>query len=1458
MAGYDPQTYSGLIGIFAGANISTYLLSFAANPDALSSFDDYQIVMGNDKDSLTTSVSYKLNLRGPSFAVQTFCSTSLVATHLASQSLLNGECDIALAGGVSVRVPTRVGYIYNDGGMESPDGHCRTFDAQAQGTLFGDGAGIVVLKRLSEALEDGDPICAVIKGSAINNDGSLKVSYTAPSVVGQTEVVAMALTSAAVDAETISYVEAHGTATELGDPIEMASLTKAFRSQTDKTGYCAIGSVKTNFGHLDRAAGISGLIKTILSLQHSELPPSLHYQSPNPEIDFEHSPFYVNTHLSPWKQGATPRRAGINSLGMGGTNAHVVLEEAPPPSPSGPAKPYRLLLLSARTPTALEKSRLNLLTYLQQHKEAHLDDIAYTLQVGRHRFDHRMMLMGTSREQVITALETYDTAQVLHHFDQHADRPVVFLFPGVGEQYPGMARDLYQHEALFRQILDTCCSSLLEQHGLDLRAALQLNLPIAHDSPDLAAPPSSRPDLRALLAQPPQPSTSAHPFSHTLLAQPAIFVLEYALARLFHSWGIHPHALLGYSLGEYVAACFSGVLSLDDALSLVVQRARLIAQLPPGAMLAVMLSPEQITPYLSDDLSLAALNSPHTCVLAGTPQAIRLLEQHLLRDEIVFRRIEASHPFHSHLLHPVREPLERIIASLSLQAPQIPYLSNVTGTWITAQEVAEPSYWGKHLCQTVRWSQGVQTLLHEGEQIFLEVGPGQSLGSFVRQHPDCSREQMSWILPTLPAAHEKLSASQVLLTSLGKLWLAGGSIDWQRVASGQQRKRVVLPTYPFEHQRYWHEGTTHTVRTFGAPDTTPEITLEQLKREEIAQWFYLPSWKQSMPSSPSSLAVALEERHCWLIFIDNYGIGDSLAQRLTQNNQEVITVAPGNQFYRLHTASYTINPTVPADYEALLKESVKQGKTPEKIIHLWDVAVPPSSQQINALSAALEQGFFSLLYLAQAAGNVGVNACQIAVISRDIHDVLGNETLQPEKATLLGPCKVIPLEYPNFTCRNIDLSTNDITGAYEGVINQLFAELCKASPDSIVALRNQRRWVQTFEPISLPQEKISGLREKGVYLITGGLGGIGIAMAGHLVHTVHARLALLSRSELPPEEQWPELLASQGTTTNTGRKIHQLQQLKDAGAEILVLSADVSDERQMRTALEQVFSRFGAIHGVIHAAGVPGIGLMQTKTPEMIQNTLASKVQGTLVLDHLLEEYALDFLIVYSSITSITGGGPGQVDYCAANAFLDAFAHRNALRHGRTLAINWGEWKWNAWEAGLSGYDPQVQDFFRKSRERFGINFDEGFTALNDALSCPLSQVIVSTQHFPTIVELSKDFSISMLAQKERRSRQSEARHTRPPLANSYIAPTTPLEQRIAEVWEEFLGIEQIGIHDNFFEMGGHSLIGTQIILRLRQIFSTNISAATLFESPTIAELATAIEIVLIDEIELLDESQVQ
>jgi len=624
--------------------------------------------------------------------------------------LLNYECDLALAGGITITVPHKAGYLYQKEGIASPDGHCRAFDIKAEGTIMGNGVGIVVLKRLKDALADGDRIHAVIKGSAINNDGSGKVCFTAPSVGGQAKVIAEAQAIAGVEPETITYIESHGTGTALGDPIEISALKKVFGASTQKKGFCAIGSVKTNVGHLNSASGVAGLIKTVLALKHKMIPPSLHFEQPNPEIDFANSPFYVNTKLSEWKTDGTPRRTGVSSFGIGGTNAHVVLEEAPPHQPSGKSRPWQLLVLSAKTSSALETATANLTEHLKQHPALNPADVAYTLQVGRRAFDHRRMVVCQDLDDAVKALESLDPQRVFTHYQKPCHRSVVFMFSGQGAQYVNMVQELYQVEPTFREQVDICSDILKAHLGLDLRHVLY---------------PSQE-----------QTEQAQQQLQQTAITQPALFVIEYALAKLWMQWGVRPAAMIGHSIGEYVAATVAGVFSLEDALALVTTRGQLMQQLPSGSMLAVPLPETEVQSLLGRTLSLAAINGPSSCVVSGSKDAVEALQNQLASQGVDCRRLHTSHAFHSQMMEPILEPFTERVKQVSLKPPQIPYLSNVTGTWITAQEATAPSYWARHLRQTVRFAEGLQELLKEPAQILLEVGPGWTLSKLTRRHPD--------------------------------------------------------------------------------------------------------------------------------------------------------------------------------------------------------------------------------------------------------------------------------------------------------------------------------------------------------------------------------------------------------------------------------------------------------------------------------------------------------------------------------------------------------------------------------------------------------------------------------------------------------------------------------------------------------------------------------------------------
>ena len=787
-AGYTPECHDGLIGVYAGVGMNSYLKNnLWSNPDFLASVGEYQRMLGNENDYLTTRVSYKLGLRGPSLVIQTACSTSLVAVQVACQGLLGYQCDMALAGGVSVTFPQKKGYLYQEGMIYSPDGHCRPFDAQARGTHFGDGCGIVVLKRLADALEDGDTIHAIIRGAAINNDGSSKVGYTAPSVDGQAEVIAMAQAMGEVNPETITHVEAHGTATPLGDPIEVAALTQAFRAGTERKHFCTIGSVKGNIGHLDTAAGIAGLIKTVLSLKHQAIPPNLHYTEPNHEIDFEHSPFYVNTCLSEWKQGESPRRAGVSAFGIGGTNAHVVLEEAPASIPSTQSRALQVLVLSARTRTALDTATANLAEHLKNHPDVNIGDVAYTLQAGRKVFEHRRMLVCRDSADAFQTLERQDPQRVIDSQQNVTKRPVVFMFSGQGSQYVNMGQELYRTEATFRHYVDQCADMLKPHLGCDLR---ELLYPAAFS--------------REMLTEA-QMDEASRVLSQTAFTQTALFAVEYALARMWMAWGIEPEAMIGHSIGEYVAACIGGAISLEDALTLVAARGRLMQDLPPGAMLAVLKPSHDMAPLLNEHLDLATINGPSLCTVSGSIEAIEELEATLTAQTVGYRRLHTSHAFHSQMMDSILPVFTEQVRRIRLQPSRIPFISNLTGTWITDAEVTDPVYWAHHLRHTVRFSDGITELLKDPGRVLLEVGPGNTLTTFASQTRGGNPSAHD-VLPSLPHPREQQSDSHYYaMNTLGKLWLAGVQVDWTAFHDGETNHRIPLPAYPFERKRYWVE-----------------------------------------------------------------------------------------------------------------------------------------------------------------------------------------------------------------------------------------------------------------------------------------------------------------------------------------------------------------------------------------------------------------------------------------------------------------------------------------------------------------------------------------------------------------------------------------------------------------------------------------------------------------------------
>ena len=1397
-AGYDPESYPSPVGVFTGAKTNTYLFSLFSNRELFRSLDTFQIALGNDLASMATRVSYKLNLRGPSYALHTACSTSLVAVHLACQSLLLDECRMAVAGGAAVNVPHRKGYVYQKGGILSTDGSCRTFDEKADGSNFGNGAGAVLLKRLEDALADGDHVFAVIRGSATNNDGARKASYTAPGVEGQTAVLLEAMACAGIDPGDLSYIEAHGTATDLGDSIEMLALAEAFRAGADveRGHFCALGSVKTNIGHLETAAGIAGLIKTALALEHRQIPPSLHFTRPNPKIDFENSPFYVNTELAEWRTDGRPRRAGLSSFGIGSTNAHLILEEAPEPAAATPrARPFQLLALSARTETALDVMTENLARHLEEHPETDLADAAYTLHVGRKGFQQRRAVV-CGQDGAVAAL------RAAKEKDEAADRPVVFLFPGLGEQSLDMGLGLYQTEPVFRAALDRCAELLRPEIGADLR---ELLYPRGTDAVEAVGT-----DARRLFGRAPATDDpAARRLQETRFAQPAIFAVEYALARLWMEWGIRPRAMVGYSVGEYVAACLSGVLSLEDALRLVARRARMIQELPAGAMTAVPLSEEEVAPLLArHGLSLAALNGPAVSVAAGPEEAVAALERELEERGTVCRRLPTTHAFHSSMMEPLAGALTELARTVERKAPRIPYLSNVMGTWITDAEATDPGYWARHMCGAVRFADGLRELLTDGtERIFLEVGPGQSLGSFTRLHPDCGKEKGRLVVASMRASHGGPPSQEVLLTALGRLWTLGTPVDWKAFHAGERRRRVPLPTYPFERQAYWVE-----------PDGVPQASARAgvARVPDVRDWFYLPAWRRT--EAPAASEV--EKGAAWLLL----GEGCEVGRELARKGADVILARFGGAFGRDADGAYLLRPGEPDDYAALFDDLVRRRKSLRRVVHLGGLT--PHSEAASdeeGFRRAQETGFYSLLSLVQALGRQGFSGpLRVDVVTDRVQSVTGEEGgLDAEMSTLLGACLVIPQEQPNLACRAIDLDLAGESSAH------LLAELLAAAPEPVVAYRGGERWTQAFDKLPLPGDGQPVFREGGVYLITGGAGGIGLILAGHLARTARARIVLTRRSPLPGREDWDGWIAAHGEEDRDARLIARIRELEALGAEVEVAGVDVADEAAMRQLVARTVERFGALHGVIHAAGALGPDAFKPlvrAAREDCELHFRPKAHGLYALERALAGVELDFCLLFSSISTVLGG-LGNFAYAAANRFMDAFAQRHNRAGGPPwISVDWDSWVHETPEADRGGIGTIL--------EELAATPEEGVESVRRVLASGRRHLVMSTGDLQP--RLDQWVRREPLASAAEPAAAGGGRARR----ESAVRPAgDELERRIAGIWERHLGVD-VGPEENFFDLGGNSLLGMQVIADVNRELGVEVTPVALFESPTVRALA--------------------
>ncbi|MCP5106413.1 MAG: SDR family NAD(P)-dependent oxidoreductase, partial [bacterium] len=1405
-AGCDPNSYKKLIGLYAGASANFYWqarVEMAGKNLVLGTFTSKQF---NDKDFLCTRIAHRLNLNGPAVLVDTACSTSLVAVHMACQGLLSGDCDMALAGGVSVGLLDKSGYLFQEGMLSSPDGHCRAFDARARGTNFGNAAGVVVLKRLDDAVADGDTVHAVIRGSSINNDGGRKAAYTAPSIEGQAFVIRTAQKMAEVGPDTIGYVETHGTGTTLGDPVEIEGLKAAFN--TDKKHFCRIGSVKTNVGHLESAAGIAGFIKTVMALKHRLIPPSLFFEKPNPGIDLENSPFVVNKKLTHWEPAnGLPLRAGVSSFGIGGTNAHVVLEEWTENGGRGTddrRRKYHLIVLSAKTGTALDKMTENLGGYLKENPGTDIADAAYTMQVGRKVHRYRRVLVCADTGEAAALLSNPASGKILSHSSREDDPFVVFMFPGQGAQYIDMGRDLYEEEPLFRDRMDRCFKLLEPLMEENLKESL-------YPSPG---------DNRSYKTD----KSYSEKLNRPEIAPVAIFIFEYALTELLLSWGIKPHAMIGYSFGEYTAACVSGVFTLEDALKLVVFRGKLIRKMTAGAMLSVPLSKKDLTPLLpsNPDISPAIDNGP-SCVVSGTVDAVRAFEEQMKKKKLMCLPVPVPHALHSPAMATVSREFEAFLSTLTLNKPGIPYISNVTGDWITGEETVDPAYWSGHLRRTVRFADGMRELLKEPGSLFVEVGPGRDISTLTLRHIETHGNDDHQVLNMVRHSHKNISDAYHLYKRIGKLWLYGHPIDWEGFYSGEKgrRTRVSLPTYPFERRRFRIEADYSKLGNAAQLDIP-------LPKPDMADWFYIPSWKRSTPLSDRPPEIAGGSN--WLIFSHEGGLAEQLEAQLDNAGRHVTVVTAGTEFEKINDRAYTLNPREDYQYERLLEElcTGEGNRVPHNILHLW--GIPGGSDrrlEIHSIDKILNAGYYSLLNIARAIGERDLtDEIQIVVVSHEMQQVTGRDDVCPAKAAILGPVSTIPTEYANLNCLSIDIPLPGPGTPEEGnMAKWLLKEFAAEAPGPAVAYRDGYRWVRAFEPVRLEHfdkdKKTPPLKEEGVYLITGGLGGIGFALARRIAKHAGAKLVLTGRTPLPPGD----------------KKIQKIIELEELGARVLVFTADVEDPARMKEVIEETKETFGRIDGVIHSAGVADGAMIQRRTRKESEKVFASKIRGTVVLDSLLKDIPLDFVVYCSSIASVIPQF-GQAAYCAGNCFLDALADRRFFRDGTyTVSINWDRWR----NVGIAVALEEQHRQLAGDELTGGISLEEGVETFMRIMAASLPRVAVSPEDLENRIKRQRLADLSSFLESVSGASDLRAPQTlfeRPKLETEYVAPRDDTERATARIWQLLFGFKQVGIRDDFIELGGDSLKAITMINRVKNEFKVSVPLPDFFKEPTIRWLA--------------------
>ncbi|GAA6619605.1 type I polyketide synthase [Scytonema sp. NUACC26] len=1463
-AGIVPQKLAGSkTGVFVGiCNIDYHRLLYQD-----SSRINAHSGTGTACSISANRISYVLDLRGPSMAMDTACSSSLVAVHFACQSLRNGESNLCLVGGVNLILSPEMGITFSQAHMMASDGRCKTFDAKADGYVRGEGCGIVVLKRLKDALRDKDNIQAIIKGSAVNQDG-LSNGLTAPNGPAQQAVIREALKNAGVTASQISYVEAHGSATSLGDPIEFKSLKAVLMKDREPDQPCWLGSAKTNIGHLEAAAGIAGLIKVVLSLQHGEIAPNLHLTQLNPYISLKGTTFFIPTERQPWFAGTENRLAGVSAFGFGGTNCHVILEEAPADFKLGDTSknpkskiqnsqsiecPPHLLTLSAKSENALVELAQKYVNFFTSHPEVSLFDVCFTANTGRSHFNHRLAVVAASearvREQLANFCAGQQSVEVFHQQSSSSPK-VAFLFTGQGSQYLGMGRQLYEIAPVFRATLDQCDEILRPYLGQSLLQVLYPKL------------------------------GETSPLNQTAYTQPALFALEYALVQLWKSWGIHPDAVMGHSVGEYVAATVAGVLSLEDGLKLIAHRSRLMQSLPTGGEMVAVFADEKYIRYVTEidsrKVAFAAFNGAGNTVISGEARAIQAICADLEKAGIPTKKLQTSHAFHSPLMEPILAEFREVTERVTYAAPQITIISNLTGSQLTQEEIS-PEYWCRHLRYPVQFAKSLKTLHANGYEVFVEIGPKPTLLGMGR---NCLPEQAGVWLPSLRPGQEDW---QVLLQSLGELYVRGADVDWSGF-DWEYGRRLQLPTYPFQRQRYWMEIAQNNrsqagnlseekiqnpiLKLLNQGDTqklvenlekTGELSEDELRAlpkllellvnqdgqsltaASIKEWIYEVEWQRLPRQVKAQEKNEVRETGTWLIFADLQGVGQTLAKLLRSRGHTCILVHPGNNYNFKDVGTWSINPYSPIDFELLFQEVLKTPEQPlQGIIHLWSLETEWASDlTLSSLEQAQAFGVGSVLHLLQALikgvetkknaenglalerQSTSVSASSLPRLWLVTRGAVPVDTYLSgvAQAPLWGLGKVIALEHPEIWGGMLDLAPQSTSDE----VTELLAEIEDSVGEDHVAIRNGIRYVARLVPKQLSESKQVALCSDSTYLITGGLGALGLRVACWMVEQGARQLVLIGRSEVSDEAR------------------STLRQIEQRGAKVFVARADVSNEADMVGLLETINASMPPLRGIIHAAGVLDDGILLQQSWERFSHVMAPKVKGAWNLHALTQGLPLDFFVLFSSVASLLGS-PGQGNYAAANSFMDALAYHRLAQGLPGLSINWGPWAEIGMAASLANRHQTVNAIGLDK-----IVPEQGLQVLKQVLGQVTSQIgvlpvdwsvlsqqlRVSTQVPSLLFEFTKtenrvETTLSSMPQSGILQKLQVAAPS-----DRLSLLTTHIQEEVAKV----LGLAPSQLPDpkqNFFDMGMDSLIAVELKNNLQSNLGQFLPSTLVFNYPNI------------------------